>query len=67
MIAEESPTERTPLLYGLLVLVHLVFWVIALVEILKSNMHVMNKLLWILIVFLLPVVGLILYYSIGRN
>lgn len=52
-------------LNGILGLIHLILFVIALVNILGSNMSAGNKLLWALIVLLLPVVGLIIYYVFG--
>lgn len=43
-------------------------WIIALVDILKSNFKDSNnKILWVLVVILLPVIGSILYFIIGKN
>lgn len=43
-------------------------WIIALVDILKSNFKESNnKILWVLVVILLPVIGSILYFIIGKN
>lgn len=43
-------------------------WIIALVDILKSNFKDSNnKILWVLIVILLPIIGSILYFIIGKN
>ncbi len=55
------------MLYTILGIVHLVLWLIAAVEILGSNKSLGNKILWLLIILLLPLIGLILYYVIGRN
>lgn len=55
------------MVYGALGILHLILWVVAVVEILKSNKDMINKLLWILIVLLLPVIGLILYFLMGRS
>lgn len=43
-------------------------WIIALVDILKSNFKESNnKILWVLVVILLPIIGSILYFIIGKN
>jgi len=51
---------------GILGLIHLILWIIAAIEIMKSGKSTGNKLLWILVILFLPVVGLILYYLIGK-
>jgi len=38
---------------------------IALIDILKSNFLGDNKIVWILVVLLLPIIGAILYYIMG--
>jgi hypothetical protein len=53
--------------YGLLSLLHLILWIIAVVDIVKSSRGIGSKILWILVVLLLPLAGLILYYLIGRG
>ena len=45
----------------------LVLDVIALVNIVASSMSVAGKLLWALIVLLLPVVGMLLYFAVGQK
>jgi hypothetical protein len=52
------------ILLGLLVVV---LDVIALGNILFSSMSVAGKLLWALIVLLLPVVGMLLYFAVGQK
>lgn len=52
------------LLVGLLILV---LDVIAIVSILGAGKSVGWKLLWTLIVLLLPVIGMILYFVIGKS
>lgn len=56
-------------LIELLVLVILFFipWLIALIDILKSEFTGNNKLIWLLSVILVPVVGVIAYFAIGRR
>jgi len=41
--------------------------VIALVNIIASSMSGAGKLLWALIVLLLPVVGMLLYFAVGQK
>ncbi len=46
----------------------LIFWIWALIDILKSNFNdSINKLIWFLVVFVLYAFGALLYYFIGRN
>lgn len=52
------------ILIGILVLV---LDVIALVNIISSSMSGVGKLLWILIVLLLPLVGMLLYFAVGQK
>ncbi len=51
----------------LFVLVPAVILVVALVDILKSNFEGNNKLIWTFIVIVLPVIGAILYFTIGKE
>lgn len=53
--------------YSLLGVIHLIVFIWAIVDILRSGKPPMEKLLWILVVLLLPVIGLILYILIGRG
>lgn len=55
------------MVYGILSLLHLILFLIAAFEILSSNKSLGNKVLWLLLIFLLPLVGLILYYVAGRG
>lgn len=56
------------ILFGLFVVVlPAVLWFVALVDILRSEFTGSNKVIWILMVVLLPVVGFILYFIIGRK
>jgi len=45
----------------------LVFDIIAIVEIVKSQFAIGKKALWILLILILPLIGLILYYLVGRK
>ena len=55
------------LIYTIIGIIHLVLFIIAAIEILSANKPVANKLVWLLIIFLLPVIGLILCFLIGRG
>ncbi|KAL2066767.1 hypothetical protein VTL71DRAFT_2839 [Oculimacula yallundae] len=52
---------------GIVGLIVLVLDIIAFLEILKSGRPAINKLLWCLLVFLFPIVGLIIYFFFGRE
>ncbi len=52
---------------GLLGLIILVLDIIAIVQIVKSSKTTGNKILWLLLVILLPVIGLVLYFLIGNK
>ncbi|KAH7125626.1 hypothetical protein B0J11DRAFT_434071 [Dendryphion nanum] len=47
---------------GIIGFIVLVLDIIAWIEIFKSNRPTVNKVIWALIVFLFPVVGMIIYY-----
>ena len=51
-------------LFGLIILV-LNIW--AIIKIVQSGSTALTKALWIVIILLLPVVGLILWYLLGRK
>ena len=51
----------------ILILLPAVLWIIALVDILKSNFQESNKIIWVLVVIFLPILGAILYFFIGKT
>ncbi len=51
----------------LLGLAILVLDIIAIVDCLKSSVSTGKKLLWILLILILPVVGMILYFLLGKK
>ncbi len=55
------------MLYTILSIVHLILFLIAAFEVLTSSKPLLHKVLWLLLIFLLPIVGLIIYYLIGRG
>jgi len=54
-------------LFILLFVPMLVLFIIALVDIVKSNFPGNNKLMWVLIILFAPLVGPILYLAIGAK
>lgn len=52
---------------GLIGLIILILDIIAIVEVLQSSRGVAEKLLWILLILLLPLVGVLIYFLIGRK
>ena len=42
-----------------------VFWIVALVDCIKSNNP--NKVLWVLVIIFLPFLGTILYFAFGKS
>jgi len=48
-------------------LVILVLDIIAIVDALKSSMDTGKKVLWIIVVLVLPVIGMALYFLIGKK
>ncbi len=55
------------MLLTILGVIHLILFLIAAVEILMSSKDLLKKLLWLLLIFLLPLVGLIIYFVAGRG
>ena len=53
--------------YGLIGLIIFVLDIIAIISVLMGRGSVGHKLLWILLILILPVLGMILYFLIGRN
>jgi hypothetical protein len=44
-----------------------ILWLWALIDILKNEFTGDNKILWVLVVILVPLIGFILYFFIGRD
>ena len=49
------------------VLLPTILWIVALVDILKSEFQGYNKLIWVVVVIFLPIIGSILYFIIGKS
>ena len=52
---------------GLLSLVILILDIVAIVDVIRSSMDTGKKVLWIILILVLPIIGLILYFFIGRK
>ncbi len=55
------------LTWQLLILVGIGLWIYCLIDILKSKFDQNDKLIWVLVVVLLPILGSFLYLLIGEN
>jgi len=53
--------------YGILGLIVLVLDIIAIISVLGGRASVEHKLLWTVVILLLPVIGMILYFLMGRS
>ena len=51
--------------FGILGLIHLALWVYAVIQIFNSSSSTGTKILWIVIVAVLPLVGIIVWYFMG--
>jgi hypothetical protein len=57
-------------MFELLIIFVLIFfipWIIAFIDILKSEFEGNNKLIWLLAVILVPFIGALLYFFIGKK
>ena len=52
---------------GILGLIVLILDIIAIVDALKSSMDTGKKALWILLILVLPIIGMVLYFLIGKK
>jgi hypothetical protein len=55
------------LMSSLLMIAAFALWIWALVDILKNEFTGSNKLIWLLAVIMIPMIGMILYFFIGRE
>lgn len=55
------------MLYTILGIIHLILFVIAAVEIITGGKPLAHKVLWLLLILFLPLIGLIIYYLVGRG
>ncbi|MBL8012514.1 MAG: PLDc N-terminal domain-containing protein [Candidatus Omnitrophica bacterium] len=54
-------------MYGILGLIIFVFDIIAIMDVIKSSYDGTKKALWIILILLLPFLGMILYFLLGRK
>ena len=52
---------------GLLSIVTLVLYVIAIIDAVKSSLETSKKVLWIIVILILPILGAVIYYFVGRK
>ena len=50
----------------LLPTIFVIFDIIAIVDAMRSKLTIEKKVLWIALIFLVPVVGMVLYFLLGR-
>ena len=55
------------ILWLILAIAALVLWIWALIDIIGSSMSVGAKIVWLLVIFFLPLIGSIIYLLIGRG
>ena len=54
--------------YGSLVgLIIFILDIVVIIEVFKSSRNTVSKLLWTLLVLMFPVVGVLIYYFLGRK
>lgn len=52
---------------ALLSLVILVLDIVALVDVLKGTLETAKKILWVVLILILPIIGMVLYFLIGKK
>jgi len=55
------------MLSGLLGLIVLILDIVAIVDALKSSLETGKKVLWVVLILILPVLGMILYFLLGKK
>ena len=60
-------TDTSLLTWQLLMLFSIGLWVYCLIDILKNRFEQNDKLIWLLVVLLLPFIGTLLYFFIGKS
>ena len=55
------------MIYSILGLAVLILDIIAIVDVVKSSKDAGGKVLWVLLILILPVLGMILYFAVGRQ
>ena len=52
---------------GIAGLIVLILDIVAIVDVLKSSMDTGKKALWIILILFLPVIGMVLYFLLGKK
>ena len=52
---------------GLISLVVLVLDIIAILDAVKSSLDTGKKVLWVIVILVLPIIGMVLYFLIGKK
>lgn len=50
-----------------ILLISILLWIYSLIDILKNKFEQNDKIIWLLVVILIPILGPVLYILIGRN
>jgi uncharacterized membrane protein YhaH (DUF805 family) len=66
-LARLKKGEDMPYFGGIFGLVILVLDIVAIVDCVQRSMDTGMKVLWIVLIILLPIIGLILYFLLGRK
>lgn len=53
--------------YGILCVIAFIFWLWMLVDVLLRRKPLVHTILWVVLMFMLPVVGSIIYFLVGRG
>ncbi len=52
---------------ALIGLVVLVLDIVAIVDTIKSSMETEKKVLWVILILVLPIIGMVLYFLVGKK
>lgn len=52
---------------ALLSIATLILWVVALMDVFKSSMEKNKKILWALVIIVIPIVGAIVYFVVAKK
>jgi uncharacterized membrane protein YhaH (DUF805 family) len=66
-LARLKKGEGMPYFGGIFGLVLLVLDIVAIVDCVQRSMDMGMKVLWIILIILLPIIGLLLYFLLGRK
>jgi hypothetical protein len=66
-LSPASLPDLEPALEYIIGIILLIVYLIAIIDILKSPMDLVKKIIWIVVVLVLPVIGTILWFLIGKK